>query len=130
MSRIIYTAVFVDRLNLPAPSLARRIDVPHITLAFRPEEKDVPWDIFGEIVKVDVTGYANDGRNEGLRVKMNSESERVMKEVSKVAVPHITLSVADGCSAKDSANLDFKDIDEPYSFYGKIGGFTSAGVEF
>lgn len=127
LSKVIYTAVFVDSSNLPKPQLARRIEAPHVTLDFRPV--DVPWDIFGEIVKIDVTGYANNGKNEGLKVKIHSENKRVMEEVSKILVPHITLSVAEGGSPRHTGGLNFIDV-EPYSFYGKIGAFTNTGVVF
>ena len=76
-----------------------------------------------------VTGYANNGKNEGFKVELSSENSEVQRELSKIQVPHITLSVAKGCSPIRTSNLMFKNIPS-FSFKGTIGAYTNKGPMF
>ena len=102
--------------------LDRIIYHPHVTVRYRPE--DVDETLFGTPVRIRVTGYGNDGRNEGLGVSLSTENPELQKLTDGIEVPHITLSVAAGSNAADTRNLTFLPI-EPFEITGRYGGFIT-----
>ena len=100
----IYWGLFIDegQLLFP-PSLARPIEQPHVTFAFR---QSCPAELVGSRAEVLADGYGNDGLNEALRVVLPSW---LAAPYAGADVPHVTLSVGDGGRPKDSALLLFED---------------------
>ncbi len=122
-----YIGCFIDKETLEAAcaSLARtplwrNIENPHVTFAFMPETVDVS--LFGQKVFLTVVGYGNDGKNEGLAVQVRCENDRLQTMAEAIAVPHITLSVAEGAHTVDTAKLSFAPV-APFALEGVFGGY-------
>ena len=105
--------------------LFRIIETPHITFVFEPDEVDEL--LFGEKIKVKVTGYGNDGRNEGFRVEPYSENRKLQTMIDNIPVPHITISVAKGARPYRTRFLEFQPI-EPFELDGIFGGYIEGGT--
>ena len=59
----------------------------------------------GKKAVVEVVGYANGGKNEGVLVKVKAEDPQLQELFEKeVKVPHITISVAEDGKPVDTAN--------------------------
>ena len=104
--------------------LFRIITIPHVTFVFEPGYVDES--LFGEKVRVEVTGYGNDGRNEGLRVNLYSENRVLTDMIDHIEIPHITVSVGEGGRAYDTRFLKFRPI-EPFELEGVFGGYMENG---
>lgn len=98
---------------------------PHVTFKYMPDKVDVK--LFGTKVKVTVTGYGNNGENEGLKVSLSCENEVLNKMIEKIEVPHITLSVSKNGAAVNTRYVDFNDIPS-FEITGTYGGFTKGKV--
>ena len=126
----IYAGVFVDDeelYNLAPPKLEKRVNNPHITTKFRPDAVNLLLNSLGSQVKITVVGYGNDGKNEGLLVKAESDDPMVQEALNKIDTPHITLSCSADGKPKDTANLEFLPIDSPFDIEGKYGLFLNGG---
>jgi len=128
----IYIGCFfdVDELQTAVAPIApqrleRPIPAPHVTFAYRPERVDTR--IFGRAVTVRVTGYGNDGRNEGLRVEVLTQNPILQELALRIQVPHITLSVSRTGRPVDTAGLSFSPV-EPFLLTGRFGGYLPDGT--
>ena len=92
---------------------------PHITFVYAPET--VPEELFGVPVTVTVTGYGNDGRNEGLQVVLTANDPSIHEMIARIPVPHITLAVSDDGQAVNTRYLSFSPI-APFQITGHFGG--------
>lgn len=108
----VYTACFVDREVLEEylkdrypDRLERAIDWPHVTVSYMPDH--VPEDLVGTLVRIRVTGYGNDGTNEGLLVTTESDDPALQALLDGIQRPHITISVSAEGRPVDTAGLDF-----------------------
>ncbi len=101
-------------------SLPNEKPLPHITFVYKPET--VPEDLFGESITVTVTGYGNDGNNEGLQVSLASNNPAINKMISNIPVPHITLAVSDDGQAVNTRYISFSPI-SPFTITGYFGGY-------
>ena len=129
----IYTGVFfnkeelLEKVNvLETERLAKIIADPHVTFKFRPATVDTS--LFGEKVVVEVIGYGNDGKNEGLFVVLHTENDVLAEMAKEIAVPHITVSVSADGKPVDTGKLSFEPIPVPFAIEGVFGAFTSEGV--
>lgn len=130
----IYTGIFFDKEELLSKvktafenkRLERVIADPHVTFAFRP--KTVDTSLFGEKVIVEVVGYGNDGKNEGLFVSLHARNHTVAEMAKEIAVPHITISVSADGKPVDTGKLSFEPIPVPFIIEGVFGAFTPEGV--
>lgn len=130
-----YLALFVDKecLERVTDHLDRSsgkankkvIEAPHVTLMYRPLEREVPRELFGKDFTLVIDGYGYNEENEAFRVRLQPDvgaadfdleaCDAVQKMLDGRDVqPHITLSVADGGKAVNSKNLRFDPI-EPIS---------------
>lgn len=107
---------FPDRLE-------KRIRFPHVTVRFEPDE--VPDALIGEKARVLVTGYGNDGTNEGLLVEIASGNPDLQALLDTIQRPHITLSVSRQGKAVDTARLDFGPA-EPFEMEAVFGVWTGS----
>jgi len=130
-TKIVYTGVFFNlselfnkfNANIGEPRLARIIENPHVTFAYQP--KEINPALFGELVTFRVIGYANDGKNQGLQVELVDAAQSVREEYYKIETPHITVSIGEGCRAVNTAHLDFRPIENPFTISGFFGGLCS-----
>lgn len=131
MNKTIYTGAFIncETLHTAIKSIGQRleklIENPHVTFQFRPET--VPSPLFGEMVKVKVVGYGNDGKNEGLKVEVCEANQMLSQMANEILVPHITISVSADGKPVDTSKLDFYPI-EPFFLDMTFGAYTTNGV--
>ena len=124
--RTFYSGLFVDNNAVLAniqPQLKNVIPDMHVTTNFQPGGKEVRLDQVGTQAKITAIGYGNDGKNEGLLVKVEAEDPEIQAAIDVVPVPHITLSVADDAHPKDTDKLDFKPLEKPFEITGTYGIF-------
>ena len=128
-SDCIYWAVFLDEESdrlLDTRYVGDRLPNPvedrHCTLAFRP--RTVDRSAVGQDVTLTVTGYANDGNNQAVRVRLETYAHLCENEQ-----PHITLSLGPEGKAVDSGRLTFAPTEE-MTLRGRIGRYTRRGIEW
>lgn len=115
--KVIYEGVFFDfkslkdALGIKNYELAREIKDPHVTFKFRPSKP--AGHLYGEKVRFKVIGYACDGKNEGVAVKLISSSKEIEELYENIAVPHITLSVSRDGKPVDTGRLTFHPYEGP-----------------
>lgn len=97
----------------------------HVTYYFRPPpDKELPEDLVGKPATVQLVGVGNDGQNHGVLVKLPQDT---ISLYNGAAQPHVTVSLAPGAKAVNTAHLDFKPI-QPVSVTGKYGYFDKGQV--
>jgi len=121
-----YVGCFLDHATLAQAVQSLRTSplknekrTPHVTFEYNPA--CVNTDLFGTPIRVTVTGYGNDGENEGLRVVLTSDDERINAVIRGIPVPHITLAVSDTALAVNTRYLHFEDV-APIQLTGAYGG--------
>lgn len=117
-----YAGLFVDREELykNAPAhLKNTIENPHVTTKFAPNEMDLHLDELGTKAKIFAIGYGNNGKNEGLLVKVEAEDPVIQKAIDNVETPHITLSYSDDSHPKYTSDLEFTPIEQPFELTGE-----------
>ncbi len=130
-TEVTFSGLFVDREGLYGtiePKLEKSIEHPHVTVNFKPEIEQLHLDQLGSSVTITAIGYGNDGKNEGLLVRIESDDPVVQSACDEIEVPHITLSISRGAHAKDTANLTFAPLDTPFELTGKYGLFRQGEV--
>ena len=137
--KYIYTGVFFDAAELDKivdeitkTRLFRMIENPHVTFAFKPSRVNPA--LFGQEATFEITGYACDGKNQGVQVFMRvSKSSELMHEFNLIQNPHITISVAEDGKPVDTGKMTFKPFyveSEPLTITGKYGGFCNGKVYY
>ncbi len=106
--------------HLPRKPLYRTIPTPHATFIYRPSE--FYEELFGQEIKAVITGYGQNGENEGLSIRLYSENETLKKLIDAIKVPHITLSVSKDGESVNTKFLEFKPIEE-IEIVGVFGGY-------
>lgn len=127
----IYTGIFLDNDDIYShfPSkLSVQVGHPHVTLVYRGGVESAHEEFLGEMVKVRVVGYGNDGKNEGLKVELVAENPELQNLCNTVEVPHVTLSTSRDSKNRNTKHLKFESIDEPIEFVGRYGVFTRSGL--
>ena len=84
------------------------VDSPHVTLAFLPDvicERSIGTEVLWNVV-----GYGNDGQNEGVLVELAQAPDELLNEITLRREHHVTLSLANGAHAKDTAGLKFSPV--------------------
>lgn len=115
MNKYQYIGAFLNREALYAKEqvksrehLDRLIDAPHVTFQYLPEE--VNENLFGEPVRLKVTGYGKDGDNEGLRVEIIAENPEIQEMAKSIPLPHVTISISTTGKAVNTRFLEFADV--------------------
>ncbi len=98
--------------------LENAVRFTHVTVLYKPSSTHEA--LYGERVRITVTGYASDGDNEGVRVTMHTGDPALRQLLDAVPVPHITLSVSRGGAAVNTARLAFQPT-EAYTVEGVFG---------
>lgn len=120
--KVIYQGVFINSESIYKLKTTKSLQIKsqdlHITFEFKPS---VLFDanFIGKEYKIKVVGYGNDGYNEGYKVEIPDSLVSFYKGSS---VPHITTSISEGSSAKNTSKINFASI-EPFYIYGKVGLF-------
>lgn len=130
MTKNVYYGIFFAKEDvlylaekLGFTQLEKVVGNPHVTFAFGQEMTEGFKKMVGAEASVSITGHGNDGKNEGFAVVLDDKNEFLLK------VPHITISIADGAKAVDTANLDFKALPfKRLKLKGKYGWFGSDGT--
>lgn len=123
--RIDYQGAFLNN-NLQG-KLHRVIANQHVTMITPQQTYLLPDELLGQEFNLVVDGYANDGQNEGYRVQLPSE---LQSHYLSHAIPHITLSVAEGAKPMNTARLQFEDLAAPFIVKARIGVFSSGRPVF
>ena len=71
-----------------------------------------------------ITGYGNDGNNEGVSVELVKASDRAKEAFKKIPLAHITLSTSEYGKPVDTARLDFRPVCKNVRIRGKYGAYT------
>lgn len=128
--KYIYTGWFIDfdKLNKALESINRtklekEIKNPHVTLHFRP--RNAYEEFFGDKATIKIIGYGNDGINEGVNVKIESNNKTLQNEINEVEVTHITLSTSKKGKPVNTSKLDFKPLQTPIEITGIYKGFEA-----
>ncbi len=127
----IYTGIFFDDGQILAHFKPRLSVVPghlHATLSFRGGVESAHEELLGEIVKVRVVAYGNNGKNEGLKVELMADNPELQRLCDAVKVPHITLSVSREAKMLDTRFLDFEPLEKPIELTGRYGVVTRSGL--
>ena len=120
--KTLYAGLFVNpnELYSKAPStLAKQIRYPHVTTNFKPGIQELHLDQLGSGAKIFAIGYGNDGKNEGLLVKVEADDPVIQQACDALETPHITLSISKNGQAKDTAFLKFSPLEKPFEITGK-----------
>lgn len=128
MSSIIYEGFFI--WNDLESKLPKDIRFKHITTEFMP--KVTHEHLYGQIATFKVTGYGNDGINEGYKVELiaaqtTDRDELKLEELyKKIEVPHITLSTSPEGKPVNTKNLKFEPLadDKPFIVITQFGDFA------
>lgn len=129
--KVFYEGLFVDSEDLYKkirPRLARRIRDPHITTKFNPRGSDLNLRQLGTGARILVEGYGNDGKNEGLLVRIKADDPVIQEICDKLEVPYIALSISEGSKPQDTEFLDFKPVDKPFELKGEYGLFSQGSI--
>lgn len=104
----------------------------HITTGFGKNAQGFDINAIGEDVDIEITGYANDGKNEAISVSLSSENPDLQSKFDKLQNPHITVSVGEGGRPFDSGKLSFEPLPDyfagEFKLTGQYGVFTDRGV--
>lgn len=122
-----HSAIFFDNVNEKVIKLMAEepldifTDKPHITISnsVSPEMRQ----LFGTPIIVEITGYANDGKNEGLSCRVQSIKPEMQAILDRVKLPVITLSIKKGERAANTRRLEFSEFNMPYVCKGYFGGY-------
>lgn len=111
--------------------LNKDIEFKHVTTEYKPARTHEH--LYGKEVTMYITGYGNDGKNEGVSVKLGNfvADEELEKLFNQIPKPHITLSVSNEGKPVDTANLIFehKKLDKfPKVLILKFGGFIGKPI--
>ena len=102
--------------------LERIIAHPHVTFVFAP--KHVDTSLFGQRIRIRITGYGKNDKNEGVAVTLRSEDPTLQRMIDDIPVPHITISVGENGVPVETRYLEFRSI-SPIELSGVFGGMTS-----
>ena len=128
MFRYKYIGCFLDPFELWEKTdsfriwrLERTVEKPHVTFVYRPDK--VNETLFGARLDVLITGYACDGKNEGVQVSVKSNVEELSDLIRAISLPHITLSLAADAEAVNTRYLKYTPV-TPISLQGIFGAVT------
>lgn len=130
-TKVIFYGIFFEQEDIieiaeklfPKARLQYLAGNPHVTFAFKKEMTEGFKKLLGKEAGVIVSGYGNNGKNEGFAVTLLDNKKEFLGKI-----PHITISVADGEKAVNTANLKFQAL--PFKrlvLKGKYGYFGSDG---
>ena len=87
----------------------------HSTLVFDPSQEERDLFQIGDIVECQITGYGNNGKNEGLAIEFKTPC------LTGAQTKHITLSVARGESSVNTGYIEFGGEESLREFEARTG---------
>lgn len=126
-----YLGLFIDRECLDralkdidrseGSNKKKPIESTHVTLAYKPDQKDVPRELFGKSFVFVADGYGYDDENEAIRghlepdvgaADFNKETFDKIQGMldARGITTHVTLSISENGKAVNSKNLGFRPI--------------------
>lgn len=125
--KVIYEGFFVCNADLKS-TLEKDVLMKHITTEFKPV--NTHKHLYGAYASFSVTGYGNDGENEGYSVEMvDCDKEELLDIYKNIKIPHVTLSTGKKGKPVDTARLTFTEC-QPMMINCRFGGFTRGGVVY
>jgi hypothetical protein len=130
-----YEGLFLDKESvqlvkaIEPVNLGFQNDEIHITFKYKPSVEETFDEIVGRVYELKVIGYGNDGKNSGFQVELPDELLPYyinVDENGNLKPPHITVSLAEGAKAKDTAFLDFVPL-TPFTIKARFGYWTKKG---
>lgn len=111
--------------------LLKPIDNVHCTFKYHPNEDEIFDEIVGKEFEIDLIGYGCDGQNSGFEIKLPNELDSFFinyeKNSNDKKIPHITVSLAKGAKAVNTAYLDFIPLSKEVVLKGKFGYLIKEG---
>ena len=129
--RVLYAGLFVNPEELYGtipPTLERSIEHPHVTTSYKPGVGQFHLEQLGSGARVIAIGYGNNGKNEGLLVKVEADDPVIQEACDALETPHITLSVSRDGRPKDTAFLKFTPLEKPFEITGEYGLFCQGDI--
>lgn len=137
MRKIIYYGVFFDEeeskklYKLDKKPLEKIAKDLHVTFRYFPFPNERINDVVGKEISLKVIGYGNNEKNSALLVEVPSEFKKYYRHRFKkdgnviFIVPHITLSLSNDSTPKESRDLNFARLNNPITITGRFGYFVS-----
>lgn len=126
--RFLYIGCFPDPKEfaetihrISSERLEKVIDCPHVTFVFAPKQVDTS--LFGQRVRVCITGYGKSDKNEGVSVTLRAQDPTLQKMIDDIPMPHITISVGPDGVPFETRYLKFRNI-PPMDLWCVFGGVT------
>ena len=125
-----YEGIFLDEKSIKLIQVIEECkleltnDILHCTFKYKPSKDEIFNDIVGKEFELYLVGYGNDGMNSGFEVVLPYELKEYYlnyDENGTLKTPHITTSLAKGAKAVNTANLEFKKLNNPVKVTGKFG---------
>ena len=141
MQKVIYYGVFFDEEEskklyaLDETPLERLSKDLHVTFRYFPFLNERINDVVGKEVNLKIIAKGNDGRNSGLLVEIPESYKKYYRHRYKKdgqiirIIPHITLSLSNDSTPKETRNINFTPIDEPVEVKGKFGYYVSKYID-
>lgn len=126
IKNVMFIAIFVPDVKNGSLENCNNKGGQHVTLAFKPtkEQCEELANYIGKQTEVKIVSYGNDGQNEGVGVEIDNSIPYFGAQQK-----HITLSIANGAKAVNTANLTMEKI-EPFSVSGRIGYVDFSGIVY
>lgn len=128
-NKVQYLGAFINKYEILEAAcrygkqLSGIIENPHMTILFAPNKKALNGfkKYIGKKIKLTLYQYANDGKNEGFRVRPveGGLASEVMKYADDDIIPHITVSV-DGTVDKRTGEKKGKAVNTRHLFDGSF----------
>lgn len=137
-----YEGIFFDEDTvefihlLEGKKLARVNDKIHCTFKYHPNDLEIFNEIVGQYFDLYLVGYGNDGKNSGFKVMLPEVLEEYYvnydeENLEKLKVPHITVSLGEDASAKNTKDLTFVSLKNPVKLVGRFGYWIKEnGLEY
>ena len=127
-----YEAIFLDEESvklihrLEENKLDRVNDEIHLTLKYKPSDKEIFNDIIGQEFEMYLIGYGNDGNNSGFEIELSENLKPYYINYDEINTnilkkPHITASLSEETEAVNTKNLNFKKLPQKYTVKGRFG---------
>lgn len=131
MHSVKYIGCFIERSVIEkyaqlqgGQRLSRVIGHPHVTFCYKPQS--VPYEFFGQEVKLRVVGYGCDGMNEAFLVEFESVPQNLLPLTKAITTPHVTISVSDTAEPVNSKYIHFRPI-ESFTVSAVFGAMDTDG---
>lgn len=141
MKKVIYYGIFFDEeesrklYTLDDNPLAVKAKNLHVTFRYFPFPNERINDVVGKEIILKVIGKGNNRRNSGLLIEIPYEYRKYYRhrykkdgEIIRI-IPHLTLSLSDDSTPKETRDIEFDSLREPIMVKGRFGYFVSEYID-